>query len=177
MNKEKIQKLEQRANEIFGSRSVVSIAETKVANKGYNVRISMQGVPFEISAMGSTPEEAQENAYTEFEKNLNAALKQTLFPTQSVEKYREVELTNEQFHRLFKNEELMSEEYLDQLVKETKAMICQLDNGNYECVIESPYMCLHARGVARLIESAIYIATMNAHDVFTPELIRVGSLK
>ena len=175
MEKEKITKLEQRANELFGKKSLVSIAEIKFADIGYMVRIKMQGLPFEISAIKDTLEDAEELAIAEFENMTNYALKNDLFPTQPIEKYESLKLTDEQFNRLFRFEELLDDEYICELKKETIAKVCQLPDGRYECVLESPYMCLHARGRSGTIPLAILSATMRAYEVFRASLISVGN--
>lgn len=174
MEKEKLTKLEKRANELFGDKSVVTVAEVKFANKGYIVRIKMQGMPFEISSMQSTLEQAEELAYSEFEKQMEDVLQKYLFGTQPNEKYEQVKLDDEQFNRLFKYEELLSEEYLNELKEQTITKICQLEDGKYECVIESPYMCLHARGRSGSKKLSILSATMVAYDVFRASPIYVG---
>ena len=169
-----MKKLEERANELFGENSLVSVAEIKLGNSGYMVRIKMQGMPFEISAIQDTLEEAEEMACSEFEKREAEALGQKLFGTQLVGKYKKIKLTDEQFNRLFKYEDLLDEEYTNELKEKTFARICNLDDGRCECVIESPYMCLHARGSSGVEKLAILSATMTAHDVFRTPLIRVG---
>ena len=174
MKNEILTKLENKAKELFGEKSTVSVAEIKVANKGYIARIKMQGMPFEISAMHETLEEAQKLAVEEFDKQASDAVKDSLFATQSIEKYESVKLTDDQFIRLFKHEELMGKEYIEELKEKTFAKICKLNDGRYECVIESPYMCLHARGLAGAKELAIWSATMVAHDIFNPSLVYVG---
>ncbi len=174
MTNEKFNKLEKRAKEFFGEKAVLSVADVKFANKGYITRIKLQGMPFEISAMQNTLEEAEELALTEFEKCFDEAIEKDLFPTQPIENYEVLELTDEQFKRLFKYEELLSEEYEKELKQKTKANICRLDDGRYECVLESPYLCLHARGTSGTITLAILSATMRAHDVFRAPLINVG---
>ena len=174
MQKEKLTKIEKRANELFGEKSIISVAEIKVANKGYIVRIKMQGMPFEISAMQDTLEEAEELAYSEFEKHVADALENNLFPTQPIENYKEIKLTDEQFTKLFKYEELLSEEYCRELKEKTVAKMCQLPNGKYECVIESPYMCLHARATSASEKFSIFFAITTAHDIFRSSLIYVG---
>lgn len=174
MEKEKFVKLEKKANELFGEKAVVSAAEVKVANKGYIVRVKMQGMPFEISAMHDTLEKAEELALAGFNTNMEDALKNSLFPTQAIEKYKEVKLDEDQFTRLFKNEDLLSKEYTNELKEKTIAKICQLDDGRYECVLESPYMCLHARGTGGTEKLSILTASMNAHDIFRTPLVQVG---
>lgn len=174
MEKENLNNLEKRANELFGEKSLVSVAEIKCANKGYIVRIKMQGMPVEISAMEDTLNEAEDLACKEINKKIDEALENELFPTQPIEKYSEHELSDDQFERLYKFEELLSNEYKNNLKENTKALVCKLDDGRYECVIESPYMCLHARSTANSINNAILSATMVAHDVFMPSLIHVG---
>ena len=166
--------LENKAKELFGEKSTVSVAEIKVANKGYIVRIKMQGMPFEISAMRESLEEAQTTAVNEFNKYANDAIENSLFTTQPVEKYETEKLTDEQFDKLFKYEEPMNKEYIEELKEKTYAKICKLSDGRYECVIKSPYMCLNARGTAVTKELAIWSATMVAHDIFNPSLEYVG---
>ena len=174
MEKEKITKLERRSNELFGKGAVVSVSQVKVADKGYVVRIKMQGMPFEISAMDETLEKAESIAYDEFNKNMEDALENSLFPTQSKEKYEEVKLSEEQLDRLFKYEDMLPKKILDDLKKKTIAKICALDGGRYECVIENPYNCLHARGTSGMKKLAILSATMVAHDVFKAPVEYVG---
>ena len=174
MKKEKLTELEKKANELFGEKSVVSVAEVKFANKGYIVRIKMQGMPFEISALQDTLEEAESLAYSEFEKHMTDALNNSLFPTQPIENYKVVKLNEEQFNRLFKHEDLLGEDYINELKEKTVAKICKLDDGKYECVLESPYMCLNARGRAATEKFSIFFASTIAHDIFIAPLIHVG---
>lgn len=174
MDKEKNTTLERRANEIFGKGAVVSVSQVKVADKGYVVRIKMQGMPFEISAMEDTLEKAECIAYEEFNKNMENALENSLFPTQPKEKYEEVKLSEEQLDRLFKYEDILPKEFLDDLKKKTVAKICVLDDGRYECVIENTYNSLHARGRSGVKKLAILSATMVAHDVFRAPVEYVG---
>ena len=175
MQNVKIKELENKANELFGERSTISIAEAKFANKGYIVRIKMQGMPFEISAMQGTLEDAERVALEEFEKHATDEIKNSLFPTQPIEQYKSVKLTDSQFERLFKHEEFIGKEYIEELKEKTIAKLCQLDDGKYECVIESPYMCLHARGTSGSQDLSILSATMRAYDVFRASTIYVGN--
>ena len=175
MEKTRFTELEEKANELFGEKSLLSVAEVKAADKGYVVRIKMQGVPFEITAMKDTLEEAEELAYFEFKNNLNDSLEKSLFATQSADKYEEVKLTNQQLDRLYKYEESLDDEYLDELKIKTVAKLAKLDDGRYECVLESPYKCLHARGTASTKNLAILSAIMTAHDIFETYLIHVGN--
>lgn len=175
MNYKTFNQLEQKAIQLFGKKSSVMVAKVRASDKGYVVRIKMQGMPFEISAMQDTLEKAEEIAFGEFEKRMNEALENTLFPTQPNEKYKEIKLTEEQLEKLFRYEEILSSDYRKEIESQTIAKVCQLDSGVYECIIQSPYMCLNARGRSKTEKYAIIAAMMVAHDVFDAVPIYVGN--
>ena len=174
MTNEKFKKLEKRAKEIFGEKAVLTVADAAVVGNYYMTRIKLQGMPFEISSVKETLEEAEELAIVEFEKHVNEALENKLFPTQPNEKYEVSKLTEQQFNKLFKFEDFISEEYTNELKEKTVTKICQLESGEYECVIESPYMCLNARARSMSKQFSIHFAIMVAHEIFIGNTIHVG---
>ena len=174
MEKEKLANLEKTANELFGENSVVTVATVKLGKKGYITRINMQGLPFEISSMDDTLEKAEELAYDEFEKHMRDVVRNELFPTQPLDRYETVKLTDEEFNRLFKFEDLVGDEYINNLKEKTVVKICELHDGYYECVLESSYMCLHTRGTSGSKKLALLMATMRAHDVLRAPRVYVG---
>ena len=176
-NTELIKDLAERIETIIGEKAVLTVATAKVADKGYIVRIKMQGMPFEVSAMQKTLEEAEKTAKMEFFEHFDQAFKEKLYQTQPKDKYKNIKLTNDQFNKLFEDEVLLSKDFLKRIKEETCAMMCQLEDGTYECVIESPYMYLRARGRSDTEESAISAAISVAKNILKPTMIEVGKVK
>ena len=174
MDNKKFKKLEEKAVEIFGERATMTFSQIRVAYKGYLVRIKVQGMPFEISSFKPTLEEAEELAISKFYEEMDKALKDNLFQTKPQEQYEVRNLTDNEFEKLFKFEECMGEEYLEELKSKTIIKICELEDGRYECVIESPYMNLHARATSKNKTMVPTLAIWTAHDIFKPILTRVG---
>ncbi len=174
MEKEKLAELERTAFDLFGENAVLTVVTVKLRNKGYISRINMQGLPFEISSMDDTLEKAEELAYDEFEKHMRDVVRNDLFPTQPLERYETIKLTDEEFNRLFKYEDLIGDEIINDLKQKTVVKVCELYEGYYECVLESPYMCLNTRGTSGSKKLAILMATMRAHDVFRAPRVYIG---
>ena len=175
MENQKIKNLENRAVELFGEKALVAVTEIRAADKGYVVRIKMQGMPFEISSIQSSLEDAEETALAEFEKQMETALKNDLFATHDEDTYEQRKLRDEEFNKLFKHEEYLSKEYVEELKEETIVKTLKLENSKVECVIESPYLCLHARSQANSEKLAVASAIWVAYDVFNPKMIRIGN--
>ena len=171
-NKEFI-KLEEKAIELFGNKATVIMTTARTGDKGYTVKLGVTGLPFEISASAKTYEFALEIAMHAFEDNLAKSLRDNLFKTQDDECYEKVILSEEQLSRLYSREEYISESYLKEITEKTNVWVCKIRENKYECVIESPYLSLHARGYGMTGEAAILSAIMRAQDVFEPEPIRV----
>lgn len=173
-NTELINDLAEKIEAIIGEKIVLTVATAKLADKGYIVRIKMQGMPFEISAMSETLEQAEKTAEMEFMEDFDIARKEKLYQTQPKDKYKYIKLSDEQLDKLFENEVFLGKGFLKRIKEETSAMICQLEDGRYECVIESPYMYLRARGRSNTEESAVLAAISVAKSILKPTMIEVG---
>lgn len=169
-----LQKVEEKAIKLFGEKVVVSFAQIRVANKGYVVKINVQGLPFVISASAENLESAMDQAIYEFGIRVNKICSTDLFKTRPDESYEKVQLSDEQLEKLYRFEEYLSDDYLKELKEKTTTWVCQLKDERYECVIESPYKNLHSRGMGTSKQTAIMSALWKAHDVFEPQLIKVG---
>ena len=167
-------KIEEKAVSLFGEEIVVSLAKIRVANKGYMVRVSVQGLPFEVTATAKNLEFALEQATYEYGKRMHKVCANDLFKTQPNERYEKVQLSKEELDKLYRFEEYLSGEYLKEIKEKTIAWVTQLKEKMYECVVESPYKNLHSRGVGSSKQTAIMSALWKAHEIFEPELIRVG---
>ena len=174
MYNEKTNELEKRLVEVFGSNASLAITTARLGKKGYLVRMESHGMPFIIDARGSEVEAAEQLAIEEFEKQMENALKNDLFPTQKKENYKNIELTTEELEKLYKYLKIPDEEYLAEIKKTTSAEICLLDDGRYECVISSPYMNLSARSTGRSKKLAVATTIWTAHSILNPEFIKVG---
>lgn len=166
--------VEEKAISLFGEKAVVSFAQIRVANKGYVVRFNIQGIPIEVSASAKKEELALKEAIRELDERMSQACANDLFKTQPDEQYKRVKLSVEQLDKLYRFEEYLSKDYLKEIKEKTIAWVCQLEDNKYECVVESPYKNLHSRGVGITKQTAIMSALWKAHDVFDPELIKVG---
>ena len=174
METNKLKELEKSAISVFGEKAVISVAQIRVANKGYAVKINIQGLPVEVSVIAKTVEQATEQAVCEINKRMRDACEKELFKTQPDDRYEIVKLTDYQLDTLFHSEELLGDEYRKELKEKTTAWMCQLNDKKYECVIECPYMNLHSRGVGPSKLNATMMAIWKAHEVFLPELIQIG---
>ena len=167
-------KIEEKAILLFGEKVVISFAQIRVANKGYVIRFNIQGLPFEISSSAKNIELAMEQATNELNKRMRQACMNDLFKTQQNDRYEKVSLSKEELDKLYRFEEYLSNNYLKEIKENTIAWVCQLRDNQYECVVESPYKNLHSRGVGATKQTAIMSALWKAHEIFEPELIRVG---
>ena len=174
MYNEKINNLENRMVEIFGENASFSVTNARLGRKGYLTRIESCGLPFRIDSREKTSELSEQTAINEFEKQLDKALAEKLFPTQKHEEYENIELTPEELDKLYKYMDQVEPEILIGIKKETKARICCLSNNRFECVIDCLYINLHARSDGATKKLAIAGAIWNAHDILTPLSIRVG---
>ena len=172
MEKINFKKLEERATQLFGDKAVVTMAQAKMGNKGYAVKIGIQGMPFEVSAVAKTLEFAIEIATYVLEERINKSLQDDLFKTQDNNCYERLILSEDELARLFKYEDFLSSTYFDEIKAKTVAWVCKVNGRGYECVIESPYKSLHARGYGTTKTTAMLSAILKAQDVFEPELIR-----
>ncbi len=169
-----LKQIEKKAISLFGEKVVISFAQVRVANKGYVIKVNIQGLPFEVSASSENADTAMEQAINELEERMHKACANDLFKTQPDECYEEVKLSDKELEKLYRFEEHLSNEYLKQIKENTTAWVCQLKNKTFECVIESSYKNLHSRGNGSSKQTAIMSAIWKAHDVLEPELIRVG---
>lgn len=167
-------KVEEKVVSLFGENAVISFAQIRVANKGYVVRFSVQGLPFEVTATAENIEFAMEQATYELGKRMHKACANDLFKTRPDNNYEAVKLSEEDLDKLYRFEEYLSDDYLKEIKEKTTACVCQLKDSKYECVVESPYKNLHSRGVGSSKQTAIMSALWKAHEIFEPELIRVG---
>lgn len=174
METNKLKELEKSAISVFGEKAVISIAQIRVANKGYAVKINIQGLPFEVSVIAKSVEQAMDQATHEIKERMRDAIKNDLFKTQPDNRYEKIQLSNSELDKLYHSEELLGDEYRKELKEKTIAWMCQLSDKKYECVIESSYMNLHSRGVGPSKLNAVMMAIWKAHDVFVPELIQIG---
>ena len=175
MDNENKNKLEQRLVEILGEKVSIAVTDARVGDKGYMTRIEAQGIPFTVDAYKETCEESEKLAFEEFNKQLNQALKESIVPTKPADCYEKIELTNEELEKLYKFEELISDDYLKEIKEKTTAKICKLDDGRYECVISSPYMNLHAKSTGGTKTLAVATTIWVAHDIFHATPIKVGN--
>lgn len=169
-----LKQIEEKAISVFGEKVAISYAQIRVVDKGYIVRFNIQGLPFEISASAENLESAEEQATNELVRRMCNTCANDLFKTQPDEYYERIELSGEELDKLYRFEEHLSEKYFSEIKEKTTVWICQLRDKRYECVLESPYKNLHARGVGYSQRAAIMSAIWKAHDIFEPELIRVG---
>lgn len=174
MNTAIINKLEKELIGIFGEKATLAITTAKVGDKGYMTRIGVQGMPFEVSAYGKDIGKTQKMVLEEFEKQMQTALTYKIKPTQLANRYVGVELTFEDIYCLYRHEEWAEYEDFKMLQKKTKAKMCQLDNGKFECIINSPYMNLCAKGTGLTKEESIASAINNSFDIFHPSPIAIG---
>lgn len=166
--------VEEKATYLFGDKAVVSFAQARVGNKGYIIKINVQGLPFELSASAENIETAMEEATEGFLEWLFKARAKDLFKTYPEDEYEKVQLSDEELDKLYRFEDFLSDEYLKKIKEETTVWVCQLRDQGYECVIESPYKNLHSRGVGSSKQTAIMSAIWKARDIFSPRLIKVG---
>lgn len=176
MNIANINKLEKKLIKIFGEKATFAITTARVSSKGYMTRIGARGLPFEVSAYDKDIEKTQKLALNEFEKQTQVALNDKIRPTQPADRYVDIELTFEDIYRLYMHEEWVEYEDYKVLKEKTTAKICQLDNGLYECVINSPYMNLSAKDTGLTKEDAIRSAIYTAFSFFHPSRIEVGDI-
>ena len=175
MNNENKNKLEQKLVEIFGEKVSIAVTNARVGNKGYMTRIEAQGIPFTVDAYKETNEKSEKLAFEEFNKQLEKVLRESVVPTKPANCYEKIELTDDELEKLYKFEELISDDYLKEIKEKTSAKICKLDDGRYECVITSPYMNLHAKSTGGTKTLAVATTIWVAHDVFHATPIKVGN--
>ena len=176
MYNEKTNKLEKELVEKFGVNASLAITNARIGNKGYLVRIESYGLPFTIDSFDKTTELAEKAAVKEFKKRMESALKECVFQTQPNDRYEAIELSNEEIEKLYKHLDGVDSIKLNQLKEITTARICKLENGLYECLIDCPYMNLHARSRGGTKKLAVMGTIWTAHDILTPFPIRVGRL-
>lgn len=169
-------KVEEKAISLFGEKAVISYAQIRVGSKGYVVKLNIQGLPFEITASAENLESAEEQATGEFIKRMSNARENDLFKTQPDDRYERVKLSDEELDKLYRFEDYLSDDYLKEIKEKTNAWVCQLKENKFECVLESSYKNLHSRGIGTTKQTAIMAAMWKAHDIFDPELIRVGKV-
>ena len=176
MKNPKITELENRLIEVFGENASLALTTARLGSKGYFVRIESYGMPFTVDAYDKNPEEAEELAIEEFNKQMVEALDEKLFPTQPLEKYEIIQLSEEELNKVYKYSDIIHiKETFEEVKKETIAKICKRSDGKYECVISGTYMHLNARGTARTKELAITAAIWTAHEILNPSVIKVGN--
>ena len=176
MNCTNIKKIEKKLIDIFGGTATFAVTTARVSSKGYMTRIGARGMPFEVSAYDKNAEKTQELALDEFEKQMQLALKDKMRPTQPADKYTGVELTFEDIYRLYMREEWVEYEDFKVLKEKTTAKVCKLDNGSYECIINSPYMNLNVKDTGSTKENAIKSTILTAFSFFHPSPIVVGDI-
>ena len=175
MLNEKAKQLEKRLVEVFGNKASLAITNARLGYKGYYTRIEAYGMPFRVDAYKPTVDESEELALDEFNKQMDIALKESLFPTQPEDRYEPIELTEEELDKLYKYTDLGDvEEALNEIKEETSAKMCQLSDGRYECVITGPYMQLNARSTGGTKKLAIATTIWSAHEIFSPTPIKIG---
>ncbi len=176
MNATIINKLEKKLADIFGEKTTFAVTTARVSNKGYMTRIGARGMPFEVSAYDKDAEKTRKLAFDEFERQSQIALKDNMRPSQPADKYVGVELTFEDIYRLYMHEEWAEYEDFKVLKEKTNAKICRLDDGHYECIINSPYMNLCVKDTGLTKEDAIRSAIYTAFSFFHPSRIEVGDI-
>lgn len=166
--------LEKQMVNIFGEDASLVITKARLGKKGYLTRIESYGLPFRIEAREKTSELSEDLAIKEFEKHTKKALAEKILPTQPDESYETIVLTSDDLNRLYKHMNTFTPELLDGIKKDTVAKISHLDDFKYECVIDCPYMNIHARGEGANKKLAVASAIWAAYDILNPYSIRVG---
>lgn len=160
MEKEIINKLEKKAIELFGPEAVCSYSQSRLRDIGYNTRLKVIGLPFEISVYDKTREAADEIAWKSFNENLQIALEDSLFGTQKEDKYVYEELTTEEFERLFKHSEeyeIFGLKYFDEIIPKTTLKSCPMQGKYREYVLQSPFKFINMRCKATCKKAALLL--------------------
>lgn len=171
MNTQK--ELENKLVEAFGENVALAITNARLGSKGYCTKIQTTGLPFEINSYSETVEESEQKAIQEFEKQMAVAFKEKLFATQPIHYYKEMKLYKNNLDKLYRFTDILNEKILKEIKSKTNAIVCKISN-HYECVISSPYMNMHSRGIGQTKEIALQSAIINGWDILNPIPIQIG---
>lgn len=177
MFSERAKQLEKTISQVFGKRTSLAITNARIGTHGYFTRIESYGLPFKVDGYEDTLDESENIALERFEKEFEEFRKEDkLFPSQPLECYENLVLTDEQLNRLYQFTDLdFDPELLEETKNGTTAMICRLPNKMYECVINTNYMNVHARGTGPLERFAIRNAISVACEIIYPSIKKVGN--
>lgn len=179
MNKEQIEKIEKKLQEIFGERSAYVLTTAKAGLKGYMVRLECYGLPFSIIAHLRDREEAERLIVMEFEKRAEESLKSIAYPLKDFDEYEEeITLGEKDLESIYKYSDLdnsFDKDMKEEVKRETMAFIRKTESLEYECVITGKYKNLRAKGTSIRLDEAIKIAVWSATRIIKPEPVFVGN--
>lgn len=178
MNKEQIEKIEKKLQEIFGERSAYVLTTAKAGPKGYMVRLECYGLPFSIIAHLENKEEAERLVVREFEKQAEESLKSIVYPLKDFDEFDEIEINEKDLEQIYKDSDLdnpLAGNMKQDVKRDTIALIHKTDNLEYECVITGKYKNLRAKGISNNLDEAIKIAVWSAMNIVKPKPVFVGN--
>ena len=174
MNDANIKQLENWITEAFKEKLTIAITDASLNENCYMTRIGVCGLPFEISAFEKTIDSSEQLALREFKKQLEDTVINMFSPSEQKELYKNYVLNNAELSKLYQYELGFKNNYIDEMKQKTQAETCRLSNGKYECMLSSPHMHLHVKGIANSRKAAVNIAILRAHTVFHPLPVYVG---